>query len=945
MSKFAPRTRFFYYDDLAAALSYKEAASPYTHSLNGTWQFCYLQSPREVPEGFTTGDYDAIDWATIKVPGHMELQGYGKPNYTNVDFPIPVDPTAMPAENPTGLYFRRFTFKPQLTRQILRFDGVDSTFKVWLNGQLVGDGHGSRLMTEFDVTGLLVTGENTIAVQVEKWSKYSFLEDQDQWWLSGIFRDVTIVDEGRLDDLQLTPQFKAGQWQVQVVVEAAADTKLSGKVYFAGETIAEADLANGKTTIDIPDPHEWTDETPNLYTLVVQDETAGAMVPMRFGLRRVEMIDDQICLNGVPVLFNGVNRHEFNPETGRALTQDYILSEVTQIKRAGINAIRTSHYPNTPYFYDVCDELGLLVIDECDFETHGMYVTEMPTNDPYWRGEFVSRAQRMVHRDFNHPCVVIWSLGNESDFGENHVAEAAAIRELDASRLIHYEGDRDTVVADMYSTMYTSVEDIEKRAVKLTHQKPHILCEYGHAMGNGAGSLQDYQDLFHLYKSVQGGFIWEWKDHGLKQDTPDGPKYVWGGAFGEPVNDATFCIDGLVRPDRVPSPGLLEYEHVIQPFQFFAAQNHVVVKSLYHYRTTHDLVLRWQLTVAGDNVASGKLALPPLAPGALSPVFALDLPEIIGADALLNFAIETTTKLGVFEAGAKLASEQVAYQGLPNLADAPVAVSQTPATVTITRGALTVTIDRGTGNVTQLSQGGQPLLAGDMALTLERLPISNDMNVVAERQKKRIATLFARCEGLQITQNDDTVMLAIRQRIAPPAINWGIELAVTVWVSAAGVTIRTKGWFDGEKPTEVPRIGYQLPLKTTVKTVDWFGRGTGESYPDSLDAAPLGRYQLSRDQWGFPYVVPQESGNRMGVRWATIATTAGPALHVAGLEPVNLNVVGGDGQPLGDQTTDQVRLDARVQALGSNSCGPLPLKRYRLYTDPFDFTVTMSLKD
>ncbi|MFD1392137.1 glycoside hydrolase family 2 TIM barrel-domain containing protein [Lacticaseibacillus jixianensis] len=944
MRKLPPRTRFFAYDELATALTYKEGASPFVHSLNGTWQFCYLQSPREVPAAFRAGDYDAIDWQTIKVPGHMELQGYGKPNYTNISLPIPVDPAAAPANNPTGLYYRRFSCTPQLARQVLRFDGVDSTFTVWLNGQLVGDGHGSRLMTEFDVTDLLKPGENTIAVQVEKWSEYSFLEDQDQWWLSGIFRDVTIIDEGGLNDLQITPQYQEGQWQIAVAVQAEANAHLRGKVYFAGQPVAEAALPTGTTTIPISAPREWTDETPNLYTLVVADDAAGALVPMRFGLRQVEMIDDQICLNGEPVLFNGVNRHEFNPETGRALTQEYILSEVTQIKRAGINAIRTSHYPNTPYFYDVCDELGLLVIDECDLETHGMYVTEMPTDDPYWQGEFVSRAERMVHRDFNHPCIVIWSLGNESDFGENHVAEAAAIRKLDVSRLIHYEGDRKTEVADMYSTMYTPVEDIEKRAVKLTHQKPHILCEYGHAMGNGAGSLQDYQDVFRLYKSVQGGFIWEWKDHGLKQATPAGPQYVWGGAFGEPVNDGTFCIDGLVRPDRVPSPGLLEYEHVIQPFQFFVAQNHVVVKSLYHYQTTRDLVLRWQLEVTGEKVAGGQIALPALAPGALSPVLSLELPEAGGVDAMLNLAIETTTVQGVFETGAQLASQQVAYQGLPAQPDAAATVSQTPAAVTITRGPLTVTVDRGTGNITQLSQDDQKVLAGDMALTLDRLPISNDMNVVAERQKERIATLFARCESIQMTQNDDTVMVAIRQRIAPPAINWGIELAVTLWVGAAGVTIRTRGWFDGEKPTEVPRIGYQLPLTTTVRTVDWFGRGLGESYPDSLDAAPLGHYQLNRDQWGFPYVVPQEAGNRMGVRWATITTATGPSLHVAGLTPFNLNVVGGDGQPLGNQSSDQVRLDARVQALGSNSCGPLPLPRYRLYTDPFDFTVTLNLQ-
>lgn len=774
MAKIAPRARFFYYPDDQQALAYNEAASPFVQSLNGTWQFCFLQSPREVPAAFTAGDYDAVDWQTIQVPGHMELQGYGTPNYTNISFPIPVDSAAAPANNPTGLYYRQFTCTPQLRRQVLRFDGVDSTFKVWLNGQPLGDGHGSRLMTEFDVTDQLEAGTNTIAVQVEKWSKYTFLEDQDMWWLAGIFRDVTLLDEGGLEDLRLTPAQQDGQWQVTADVQAVPGTTLTGTVYFAGQPVTETALAEGQTTIAIPDGHAWTDETPNLYTLVVHEAGSTAVVPMRFGLREVAMIDEQICLNGVPVLFNGVNRHEFNPETGRALTKDYILSEVTQIKRAGINAIRTSHYPNTPYFYDVCDELGLLVIDECDLETHGMYVTEMPTDDPYWRDEFVSRAQRMVHRDFNHPCVVIWSLGNESDFGENHVAEAVAIRKLDPSRLIHYEGDRDLVVADMYSTMYTPVEDIEKRAVKLTHQKPHILCEYGHAMGNGAGSLQDYQDVFRLYKSVQGGFIWEWKDHGLKRDTPDGPKYVWGGAFGEPVNDGTFCIDGLVRPDRVPSPALLEYSHVIQPFQFFAAGRHVVVKSLYHYQTTADLTLRWALLADGDEQASGEVVLPPLGPAALSPVMTLELPAVSGPDLALNLSVVLTAAHGVFETGAVLATTQVAYQAMaPQSAAA--ALTETPAAYTITCGQTTVTVDRGTGNIRQLQAGNKALLKDQMALTLDRLPISNDMDVVAERRKQRIGTLFTRSEGIQVTQGANAVMLLIGQRIAPPAINWGMR--------------------------------------------------------------------------------------------------------------------------------------------------------------------------
>lgn len=942
MNKLQPRARYFDYQDLQSALAYQEDASSYMHSLNGTWSFAYLPNPREIPEAFKTGDYSAIDWESITVPGHMELQGYGKPNYTNVDYPIPVAAPDVPAENPTGLYYRTFNYQPSLPRQILRFDGVDSIFTVWLNGKLVGDGHGSRLMSEFDITDLLVAGENSIAIEVEKWSQYSFIEDQDMWWLAGIFRDVTIVEAGELNDVQITPVYGANGWEAKVVVASVAKTftPLQATVYFKDTAVVQTTLTSDTTLIAIPDAQEWTNETPNLYTLVLEDVPGAAFVPVRFGLRRVEMINYQICLNGVPVLFNGVNRHEFDPEHGRALSKAYIRSEIIQIKSNHINAIRTSHYPNTPYFYDVCDELGVLVIDECDLEAHGMWVAEVPAKDPYWEAEFVSRGQRMVHRDFNHPCVLIWSLGNESDFGPNFVAMANAMRQIDPSRLIHYEGDRQTEVADMYSTMYTGVEELEQRAAKAGHRKPQILCEYGHAMGAGPGSLQDYQDVFQLYDGLQGGFIWEWKDHGIKV----GDRYVWGGAFDEPVNDGVFCIDGLVRPDRKPSPGLLEYAKVIQPLKFYVAQDHVVVQSLYHYRTLDQLELQWQLQVQGQTVADGRITMQPLGPGELSEVMALAIPDAAGADVYLNLAVVTTAAYDVFAPGSVIASEQTPYQQLATDDGEDVTVATTPASVTLTQGAQTVVIDRGTGNIKQLTNGESSLLAGEMVLNLDRAPISNEMNVVQARKDKRIATLFTRCKGLTVTASGDAAMVLLRQRIQPPVLGWGIEVAAQVWLTPAGLTVHTQAWFDGDKPKEVPRIGYQLPLSTTIQAVDWFGRGPEESYPDSLDAAPVGRYQKTRAQWGFPYVVPQESGNRMAVRQATITTAAAPTLAIDALTPLNLNVVGGDGQPLDAQTSDAVRIDARVQALGSNSCGPRPLERYRAYSDPIDYTFTLRLE-
>ncbi|WP_203626567.1 glycoside hydrolase family 2 TIM barrel-domain containing protein [Lacticaseibacillus mingshuiensis] len=942
MNKLQPRVRFFNYSSVKAALGYDDTTATYTHSLNGDWQFQYLASPLDIPDEFFTAAYDKMQWSTIQVPGHMELQGYGEPNYTNLDFPIPADPPEVPSKNPTGLYYRTFDYQQQLDRQILRFDGVDSFFKVWVNGQSLGDGHGSRLMTEFDVTDLLVEGENTIAIEVDKWSKYSFLEDQDQWWLSGIFRDVTLLDETALNDIQITPVFKDDQWQARIVLGETGDHFAPvHATIFDGETaIINTTLTDPETMIDVPDAKEWNDEEPNLYTLVLSLSEDGPFVPMRFGFRRIEMLDDQICLNGVPILINGVNRHEFDPRRGRALTREYIRSEVTQIKSLHINAIRTSHYPDAPYFYDVCDEIGLMVFDECDLETHGVNGIDAPCKDPYWKEEFVERGQRMVHRDFDHPSIIVWSLGNESNFGPNFVAMANAIRAIDPSRMIHYEPDQETVVTDMYSTMYTAIDELEKRATRYGHIKPHILCEYDHAMGAGPGSLQDYQDVFRLYPGLQGGFIWEWKDHGIAQDTPTGTKYVWGGAFNEPVNDGIFCIDGLARPDRVPSPGLVEFSRVIQPFAFFVAQNHVVVRSLYHYRTLTDLTLRWTLVSAGVEVASGNEPIAALAAGRLSHVLTLAVPAGSLEDAQLTLSVVTNEAVGIFEKGSVLAFDQVAYHGVPAQTPADVKVSFSPSKLVLTCNDSEVRVDLGTGNVAQLNLHGTSVLRDEMALNVDRMPICNDWKIMDDRKQDHLAPLSYRLEHFAIAKSEDTVMVLLQQRVKPLVRQWGIELETMLWISASGLSVQTRGWFDGEdQPTEVPRIGYDLPLTAPAEKISWYGNGPTEAYPDSYLSCPIGSYERSRAEWGFDYVVPQEAGNRMGV-WRASVTLAQTqtALQVTGAEPLNLNVVGAGGVTLQAETqTDDLRIDAKVAGLGSNACGPLPLERYRVYTAPFDY--------
>lgn len=498
----------------------------------------------------------------------------------------------------------------------------------------------------------------------------------------------------------------------------------------------------------------------------------------------------------------------------------------------------------------------------------------------------------------------------------------------------------------MYSTMYTGIEELEKRAAKAVHQKPQILCEYGHAMGNGPGSLKDYQDIFRLYPALQGGFIWEWKDHGLKQRTSTGEKYVWGGAFDEAVNDGTFCIDGLVRPDGLPSPGLLEYAQVIQPIQFYCTRNQVVLKNLYHYRTVSTVSLNWQLQVAGAVMAAGQVEVPPFEAGQLSAIMTLDLPNMVASDAYLNLSIVTSQPFDVFEVGDVIAREQKPYQSPPVTTKELVKVYETSALVTIQQGKNQLVIDRGTGNIKQIIHEGQSLLSRELALTLDRLPISNEINAIAEWEQARLATLFYLCESLQISQTETAAFVLIRQRIMPPVVAWGMELEVAIWLNAAGITVETKGWFDGNKPQEVPRIGYQAALKEPIASIEWYGRGENESYPDSFEAAPMGRYHLNREKWAFPYIVPQEAGNRMAVRWAELTLVSQETrLRLDTLTPLNLNIVGSDGQPLNQsEGPDEIRLDVGVQALGSNSCGPLPLERYRLYTEPFEFTFTLGFK-
>ena len=628
------------YTDREGALEGDEIRSEYYLTLNGMWKFGFFPDPESVPAGFESGAIGA-DWKEIEVPSHWQLEGYGYPHYTNVNFPFPVNPPYVPNENQTGVYTRTFIVPEswQGREIILTLRGADSFFYVWVNGKLAGMSKGSRIISEFDVTGFTVPGENTIVVEVLRWSDATYLEDQDMWWLSGLFREISLsaVPKSGLYDLfvhaDLDNEYRTGLFRLDATLknfgtEYAAETEIEAELLDPEEK--RVTVLNGKAapgagqdalvtlSAELPDVRKWSAETPELYTLVIR--AAGVYYALKTGFRRLERQGDQFLVNGVRIMFRGVNRHEFHTDLGRALTYEAMLQDVLQMKRHNVNAVRTSHYSNHPIFLELCDRYGLYVMSEADLETHGFgYVKdENPTAWPDWEKPIVERGVRMVMSLKNHPSIICWSMGNESGFGCNIVKEAAAIRAADPSRPLHYERcetQEDFVqYFDFFSRMYSSVENWPKCAGGYEGKLPAILCEYAHAMGNGPGSIADYWDIFRAGKNTQGGFVWEWCDHGLRTKTPSGEEYyAYGGDFGDKPNDGNFVADGLVFPDKTPSPGLIELKQVMAPIRCEEADlknNTVKLINDYDFITLEHLLIAWSVSENGKPLQSGILPAP-----------------------------------------------------------------------------------------------------------------------------------------------------------------------------------------------------------------------------------------------------------------------------------------------------------------------------------------------
>lgn len=983
------------YSDEVAALTGERGTSPWFCLLNGQWQFHLVSNPNLVPAGFWDRSYDAIGWDRLSVPSNWQLEGYGRPHYTNIIYPFPVDPPRVPTENPTGCYRRYFNLPAnwQDRRVILCFEGVDSAFYVWVNGEMVGFSKGSRLPAEFDITEYVRAGKNLLAIQVMQWSDGSYLEDQDMWWLSGIFRDVYIYATPlvHIFDVRVRTELD-GEYKDAILdlaisihnyrdVEAAGHRVMVSLLDSAGRRIFEPytqavnieGTGDAKLEFRIPvaNPLKWTAETPHLYRLLLshmdEDGRVLAVQSCAIGFRQVEIKNGNLLVNGAPIMIKGVNRHEIHPDLGRALSLESMIEDILLMKRHNINAVRTSHYTNDPRWYELCDYYGLYVLDETDVECHGFAMVgdiNRISDDPEWEAAYLDRMERMVERHKNHPSVIIWSLGNEAGFGHNHRAMAEWTRRADPTRPLHYEGDRLQEVVDIVGPMYTAVDGVIALGEEADYTKPVILCEYAHAMGNGPGGLKEYWEAFYKYPRLQGGFVWDWVDQGLRQQTPRGTeRFAYGGDYSDEPNDANFNINGLILPDRRPSPGLLEYKKVLEPVLVEAidlSRKSVRITNRYDFMCLDHLHLFWSVSSDGKVLEAGTLSVPQLDPGESETMTIPFTTPVLqpATDYWLNLRFTLASDCSWAAAGHEVAWAQfqlpltrLTGSVLP-IASMPVLqVTEEDSHVEVVGDTFELVFDKTYGVITSWAYEGMPIACRGPQLHFWRAPIDNDVSYVRDWKRAGLDRLQHRIDKVLVNTGERTVQIRVACRIAPPVLAHGFACSYVYTIYGNGnVTIKVQGEPQGELPV-LPRIGLQMILAPQLTQVQWYGRGPGESYVDSKLANRFDLYACHVDDLHFPYVYPQEHGNRTDVYWVSLTDLRGMGVFATANAPLNFSAHRFSTKDLEEaRHTDELiwrdeiylNLDYRQNGLGSGSCGPKVLPQYELESHAFCFAVRLT---
>lgn len=931
-------------------------------NLNGLWRFRWLPRVLEkVAEPvFGAADRDLIPVPASFVMPHLDnfLSGpHGKPVYTNVQFPFPVDPPHTPGENGVGEYQREVNWDNPPRDAVLRFDGIEGAADIWWNGTYVGSTRGSRLPSEFSLRGLLEKS-NTITVRVYTFSAASYLEDQDEWWLPGIIRDVSVIErpEVCIADVAVEATWKEGKANLCVNVRSEGSARDQDLKIHIVELNQQ--LKPGAVT-EVSGARPWSAEEPNLYTIRVELSSDGLVVEavvVKFGFRSVEIVDRTLRVNDKPIKLRGVNRHEHHPLWGRYVPEETLRAELGLMKRHNINAIRTSHYPPTTAMLDLADELGFWVIDECDLETHGFGMVNWvnnPTDDPSWEQALVDRAQRMVFRDRNHPSIIMWSLGNEAGVGSNLGSMSKAIKEIDPSRPIHYEGDQTCEYVDVWSMMYASVDYVEAVGrgeeepladlglEARRREMPFVLCEYAHAMGTGPGGLTEYQTAFDNHSRLMGGFIWEWLEHGIYTQENESVITNYGGDFGEVIHDGNFVIDGLVSAGRDPRAQLIDLAAVFAPIaiEINRDSRSIRLESRFDHIDTSHLSLRWEVVTNGERTGLGEIPHSPLSPRQSENI---GLPEkaleLLGADSsVLTVWLETKNATSSVPANWAVASAQLISEA--GAFEIPL---QEKALDDVKQIAEVLSLDSTTGAPTRI--GDQEIR--DWMLTLWRAPTDNDLRVGwGENDAPAAADRWARLgldrmvsRLISIESRDDLVL--VRTRVGGAATDAGVDCTWSWILSPKGLELQLEvapfGQWPKEWSSHWARVGveFNIPGDSEME-VNWFGKGPSPSYPDTGQGAHLGWFGMSVGDLQERTVRPQESSRRGSVRSAVLGRNLSMRFeNEVGLtvRPWSTQLVAATTHDhlLPQSSTTNVVIDFACSGVGTAACGPGVLPKYRL---------------
>ncbi|MCG9752884.1 beta-galactosidase subunit alpha [Vibrio brasiliensis] len=986
-NRMAPRAYFFSYDSVNNAQTFQRELSRRFMLLSGQWRFNYFTNPLLVPEEFYSQKMD--QWGQITVPNMWQMEGHGDLQYTDEGFPFPIDVPFVPSDNPTGAYQRNFTLGESWNDQqtIIKFDGVETYFEVYVNGQYVGFSKGSRLTAEFDISRYVVQGDNLLSVRVMQWADSTYIEDQDMWWTAGIFRDVYLVGKPltHVQDFTVRTDFAddylAATLSCQVELENLSTQQANGysldyALFDKGQVIAQGSCSNltidqsaqTRFNIEMENPVHWTAENPYLYQLLLtlrdQRDNTLEVIPQRVGFRDIKVRDGLFYINNQYVMLHGVNRHDNDHLKGRAVGMDRVEKDIVLMKQHNINSVRTAHYPNDPRFYELCDIYGLFVMAETDVETHGFAnVGDLSriTDDAAWEAVFVERAERHVHAQKNHPSIIMWSMGNESGYGCNIRSMYAATKAIDDTRLVHYEEDRDAEVVDVISTMYSRAQ-LMNYFGEFPHEKPRIICEYAHAMGNGPGGLTEYQNVFYKHDHIQGHYVWEWCDHGiLARDEKGESFYKYGGDYGDYPNNYNFCMDGLIYPDQTPGPGLKEYKQVIAPVKIRAVEPQAgkfVVENKLWFSSLNDYTITADIRAEGETLRTVQFKVSDLAANSEREI-EIALPELDQREVFINFTVRKDGRTLYSSANHEIAVYQ--YQLKGNTATAPALLNGNATALNVEESRLgylieghnfAISFSKVNGKLTSWLVNGEQLIKSEPKLNFFKPMIDNHKQEHEGLwQPAHLQIMQEHFRTLNVELIDGKVEITTTSIIAPPVFDFGMRCTYRYQVNAQGqINVELSGERYGDYPHVIPVIGLDLGIYGEFDQVRYYGRGPEENYQDSKQANMIDVYQTTVADMFENYPFPQNNGNRQNVRWASLTNRNGTGLLVKPQQEINFSAWFYTNQNLHQaQHTIELEksgyitlnLDHKLMGLGSNSWGSEVLDSYRVYMDEFRYGLTL----